>query len=60
MVLTDTGQLVYRYADEIFTLGRELTDVLQGYAVERLAAFDGRSPRRAAEAGCLSTPSSRR
>jgi LysR family transcriptional activator of nhaA len=30
MVLTDTGQLVYRYADEIFTLGRELTDALQG------------------------------
>ena len=30
MVLTDTGQMVYRYADEIFTLGRELTDVLKG------------------------------
>ena len=30
MVLTDTGQTVYRYANEIFTLGRELTDTLQG------------------------------
>ena len=30
MVLTDTGHTVYRYADEIFTLGRELTDTLQG------------------------------
>lgn len=26
--LTETGQLVYRYADEIFGLGRELADVL--------------------------------
>lgn len=30
LVLTETGQLVLRYADEIFTLGEELTDVLQG------------------------------
>jgi len=30
MVLTETGQTVYRYADEIFSLGRELTDTLQG------------------------------
>jgi len=30
MVLTESGQLVYRYADEIFTLGRELTDAVQG------------------------------
>ena len=30
LVLTETGQLVLRYADEIFSLGRELTDVLQG------------------------------
>jgi LysR family transcriptional activator of nhaA len=28
--LTDTGRMVFRYADEIFTLGRELTDALQG------------------------------
>jgi LysR family transcriptional activator of nhaA len=30
LVLTETGQVVLRYADEIFSLGRELTDVLQG------------------------------
>ncbi len=37
MVLTETGQTVYRYADEIFSLGRELTDVLQGRpSVDRL------------------------
>lgn len=28
LVLTDTGQLVFRYADEIFRTGRELTDAL--------------------------------
>ena len=30
MVLTETGQLVFRYADDIFALGQELTDVLRG------------------------------
>ena len=30
LVLTDTGQMVFRFADEIFTLGRELTDALKG------------------------------
>lgn len=30
LVLTDVGQVVYRYADEIFTIGGELTDVLKG------------------------------
>lgn len=30
LVLTDTGQLVFRYADEIFSLGRELTDAVKG------------------------------
>jgi LysR family transcriptional activator of nhaA len=28
-VLTDTGRLVYRYADEIFSLGRELVDAVK-------------------------------
>ena len=32
LVLTDTGQMVFRYADEIFNLGRELTDTLRGRA----------------------------
>lgn len=30
LVLTDVGRLVYRYANEIFSLGSELTDVLKG------------------------------
>lgn len=30
LVLTDTGQIVYRYADEIFSLGRELRDAVRG------------------------------
>ncbi len=30
LVLTEAGTVVFRYADEIFTLGRELTDVLGG------------------------------
>ncbi len=30
LVLTEVGQVVYRYAEEIFTLGRELQDVLAG------------------------------
>src|SRR5262249_22409121 len=30
LVLTDIGRVVYRYADEIFSLGRELQDTLKG------------------------------
>jgi LysR family transcriptional activator of nhaA len=30
LVLTEAGQVVYRYADEIFALGSELADVLKG------------------------------
>jgi LysR family transcriptional activator of nhaA len=30
LTLTETGRLVYEYAEEIFSLGRELTDVLKG------------------------------
>ena len=30
LVLTDTGQVVYRYADEIFSLGQELVDAVSG------------------------------
>ena len=30
MTLTDAGKTVYRYADEIFSLGRELEDVVRG------------------------------
>lgn len=30
LVLTDVGRLVYQYADEIFTLGREMVETLKG------------------------------
>lgn len=30
LALTETGRTIYRYADEIFSLGRELTDTLRG------------------------------
>jgi LysR family transcriptional regulator, transcriptional activator of nhaA len=30
LVLTEAGRLVYRYADEIFSLGREMQDTLDG------------------------------
>ena len=34
LVLTESGRTVYRYADEIFELGREMTDVLRGLPAE--------------------------
>ena len=37
LVLTEMGRLVYRYADEIFTLGRELTDTVRGRPSRRPA-----------------------
>jgi len=37
--LTDTGRLVFRYAEEIFVLGRELTDSLRGRGVGRPLRF---------------------
>jgi len=33
--ITDTGRMVYRYADEIFTLGQELSDAIRGRAPGR-------------------------
>lgn len=30
LVLTDTGRVVYRYAEDIFTLGREMLDTVKG------------------------------
>jgi LysR family transcriptional activator of nhaA len=35
LVLTETGQEVFRYADEIFTLGQELLDAVKGRPVVR-------------------------
>jgi LysR family transcriptional activator of nhaA len=37
LVLTETGQAVYRYADEIFSLGRELLAVVRGGVARRLS-----------------------
>lgn len=39
LVLTEVGQVVFRYADEIFSLGRELTDTLKGRARGRPVRF---------------------
>lgn len=33
--LTDVGKMVYAYADEIFSLGQELTDALRGHVTGR-------------------------
>ncbi len=35
LVLTEVGQTVFRYAEEIFTLGREMQDVLKGRPTNR-------------------------
>lgn len=34
--VTDTGRMIYRYADEIFTLGQELSDAIRGRVPGRL------------------------
>lgn len=36
LVLSEIGRVVFRYAEEIFSLGRELTDTLKGRLGERL------------------------
>jgi len=40
LALTDVGRLVYRYADEIFALGRELADALEGRPVGKPMRFN--------------------
>ena len=35
LVLTDAGRVAYRYADEIFSLGREFVDTIQGRSTGR-------------------------
>ena len=37
LALTDVGRMVYRYADEIFSLGREMQDALRGRPTSRPA-----------------------
>ena len=39
LVLTDAGRVAFQYADEIFTRGREMSDVLRGRAAGRTARF---------------------
>ena len=39
LVLTDVGRVVFRYADEIFSLGRELQDTLKGRPTGRPLRF---------------------
>lgn len=39
LALTETGRVVQRYAEEIFSLGRELQDTLQGQERARLTRF---------------------
>jgi LysR family transcriptional activator of nhaA len=40
LVLTDMGRTVYRYAEEIFTVGRELMDAVKGRAKGRPLRLD--------------------
>lgn len=40
LVLTDVGQVTYRYADEIFSLGRELGDVLERRVLPSATTFN--------------------
>ena len=37
--LTETGKTVFRYADEIFSLGRELMDTLKGHPAGKPVKF---------------------
>jgi len=39
LVLTEMGRVAYRYADEIFSLGRELTETLRGQPTKRPQAL---------------------
>ncbi|MCS6925891.1 MAG: transcriptional activator NhaR [Candidatus Binatia bacterium] len=39
LVLTEVGQVVFRYAEQIFSLGRELTDMLKGRSRGRPVRF---------------------
>ena len=40
LVLTEFGQTVFRYAEEIFSVGRELQDAVQGRAINRPLKFE--------------------
>ncbi len=40
LVLTETGRIAFRYADEIFTLGREMVDAVRGRSTGRPLRLD--------------------
>src|SRR5687767_5635291 len=40
LALTEVGRVVFRYADEIFTLGREMVDTVQGRATGKPMRLD--------------------
>ena len=40
LTLTEMGRVVFRYADEIFTLGREMVDILKGRSGGQLLRLD--------------------
>jgi LysR family transcriptional regulator, transcriptional activator of nhaA len=40
LTLTDTGRVVFRYADEIFTLGREMIDTVKGRSTGQPLRFE--------------------
>ena len=40
LVMTDIGRVVYRYAEEIFTIGQELQETLGGRSVSRPLRFE--------------------
>jgi LysR family transcriptional activator of nhaA len=40
LALTDVGRVVYRYADEIFTLGREMVDTVKGRSTGQPVRLD--------------------
>jgi len=40
LILTDSGKVVYRYADEIFSLGQDLRDTLRGQSPARMSRLE--------------------
>ena len=60
LVLTEMGRVVYRYADEIFALGRELVDTVRARSTGQPLRLAVGRRRRGAEAGRAAACSSRR
>ena len=59
LVLTEAGRLAFRYADEIFSLGREFVDTLKGRGSGRAAAAGRRRRGRAAPVARAAVPGAR-